>query len=118
MIQFHAMKSEKEYRKRILDAILERKLTGAGAVLVEGPKWCGKTTTCEQHAKSVLYMADPVRRDRYLMQASVDITELLKGEQPRLIDEWQDAPKFWDAIRYGEGGPSGLPMRSLERRRG
>ena len=100
MIQFHAMKSEKEYRKRILDAILEQKLAGAGAVLVEGPKWCGKTTTCEQHAKSVLYMADPVRRDRYLMQASVDITELLKGEHPRLIDEWQDAPKFWDAIRY------------------
>lgn len=68
--------------------------------MVEGPKWCGKTTTCEQHAKSALYMADPVRRDRYLLQATVDITELMKGEQPRLIDEWQDAPKFWDAIRY------------------
>ena len=67
---------------------------------MEGPKWCGKTTTCEQHAKSALYMADPMRRDRYLVQAEVDITELMKGEQPRLIDEWQDAPKFWDAIRY------------------
>ena len=95
-----AMKQGKIYRKRVLDAILERKLSGAGAVLVEGPKWCGKTTTCEQHAKSALYMADPMRRDRYLVQAEVDITELMKGEQPRLIDEWQDAPKFWDAIRY------------------
>lgn len=94
------MNQGNKYRKRILDDILVRKLAGVGAVLVEGPKWCGKTTTCEQHAKSVLYMADPVRRDRYLMQASVDITELMKGEQPRLIDEWQDAPKFWDAIRY------------------
>lgn len=94
------MDFEKNYRKRIIDAILQRKLSGAGAVLVEGPKWCGKTTSCEQQAKSVLYMADPVHRDRYLMQASVDITELMKGEQPRLIDEWQDAPKFWDAIRY------------------
>ena len=95
-----AMKQGEIYRKRVLDAILERKLSGAGAVLVEGPKWCGKTTTCEQHAKSALYMADPMRRDRYLVQAEVDITELMKGEQPRLIDEWQDAPKFWDAIRY------------------
>ena len=94
------MKSGGDYKNRILDALLGRRLAGAGAVLVEGPKWCGKTTTCELHSKSVLYMADPVRRDRYLAQAAVDITELLKGEQPRLIDEWQDAPKFWDAIRY------------------
>ena len=101
------MKNGEIYKQRILDAILERKLSGAGAVLVEGPKWCGKTTTCEQHAKSALYMADPVRRDRYHVQAEVDITELLKGEQPRLIDEWQDAPKFWDAIRYDVDHSSG-----------
>ena len=101
------MKTEEVYKKRILDAILERKLSGTGAVLVEGPKWCGKTTTCEQHARSVLYMADPVRRDRYLAQAAVDITELMKGEQPRLIDEWQDAPKFWDAIRFDVDHSSG-----------
>ena len=94
------MKDGEVYKKRIIDDVLRRKLSGSGAVLVEGPKWCGKTTTCEQQAKSVLYMADPVRRDRYLTQAAVDITELLKGEQPRLIDEWQDVPKFWDAIRY------------------
>ena len=101
------VRREEVYRNRILDAILERKLAGTGAVLVEGPKWCGKTTTCEQHAKSVLYMADPVRRDRYLTQAAVDITELLKGPQPRLIDEWQDAPKFWDAIRFDVDHSSG-----------
>ncbi len=101
------MKDGEVYKKRILDAVLERRLAGTGAVLVEGPKWCGKTTTCEQHAKSVLYMADPVRRDRYLAQAAVDITELLKGEQPRLIDEWQDAPKFWDAIRFDVDHSSG-----------
>ena len=94
------MKTSEVYKKRIIDEVLRCKLAGVGAVLVEGPKWCGKTTTCEQQAKSVLYMADPVRRDRYLTQAAVDITELMKGEQPRLIDEWQDAPKFWDAIRY------------------
>ena len=101
------MKRGEIYRNRILDAILERKLQGTGAVLVEGPKWCGKTTTCEQHARSVLYMADPVRRDRYLAQAAVDITELMKGDQPRLIDEWQDAPKFWDAIRFDVDHSSG-----------
>ena len=95
------------YKSRILDAVLERKLAGVGAVLVEGPKWCGKTTTCEQHAKSALYMADPVRRERYLTQAEIDITELMKGEQPRLIDEWQDAPKFWDAVRFDVDHSSG-----------
>lgn len=94
------MKEGECYKSRILDNVLARKLAGCGAVLVEGPKWCGKTTTCEHHAKSVLYMADPVRRDRYLTQAAVDITELLKGDCPRLIDEWQDVPKFWDAIRF------------------
>lgn len=94
------MNNVENYRKRLIDEILLRKLSGAGAVLVEGPKWCGKTTSCEQQAKSALYMADPVHRDRYLVQASVDITELMKGARPRLIDEWQDAPKFWDAIRY------------------
>ena len=99
MVYYIPMKLGIVYRKRIVDAVLARKLSGAGAVLVEGPRWCGKTTTCEQQAKSILYMADPVRRDRYLMQAAVDVTELLKGEQPRLIDEWQDVPKFWDAVR-------------------
>lgn len=89
-----------QYRKRIADAILERRLAGAGAVLVEGPKWCGKTTTCEQVAKSALYMADPDTRERNLALAATNIKALLEGATPRLIDEWQVAPKFWDAVRF------------------
>jgi len=87
------------YKKRILDKLLERKLKGCGAVLMEGPKWCGKTTTCEQQAKSALYMADPEHKKQYLRLANINIKKLLEGENPRLIDEWQVAPKFWDAIR-------------------
>lgn len=90
----------KIYEKRLVDALLARKLKGVGAVLVQGPKWCGKTTTCEQFAKSALYMGDPKRREHYLQMADTDISVLLAGDQPRLIDEWQDAPKFWDAIRF------------------
>ncbi len=71
-----------------------------GAVLVEGAKWCGKTTTCEQQAKSVLYMAAPDKRKEYLQLVEMDIERLLAGAKPRLIDEWQDAPQFWDAIRF------------------
>ena len=88
------------YKKRILDKLLERKLKGCGAVLMEGPKWCGKTTTCEQQAKSTLYMSDPEHKSQYLRLADINIKKLLEGETPRLIDEWQVAPKFWDAIRY------------------
>lgn len=88
------------YKKRILDKLLERKLKGCGAVLMEGPKWCGKTTTCEQQAKSTLYMSDPEHKSQYLRLADINIRRLLEGETPRLIDEWQVAPKFWDAIRY------------------
>ena len=88
------------YKGRVCDALLERKLAGVGAVLLEGPKWCGKTTTCERQAKSVLYMGDPETRDKNLQIASLDINALLVGEHPRLIDEWQEVPKFWDAIRY------------------
>ncbi len=90
----------KTYFSRISDAIIAEELAGMGAVLVQGAKWCGKTTTCEQLAKSTLYMADPKKRSLYLQMAENDITELLKGEKPRLIDEWQDAPQFWDAIRF------------------
>ena len=98
LVRFRHM--TQQYRKRIADDILLRKLSGAGAVLVEGPKWCGKTTTCEQFAKSALYMADPDTRERNLALAATNIKELLKGETPRLIDEWQVAPKFWDAVRF------------------
>ena len=68
--------------------------------MVEGPKWCGKTTTCERLSKSVLYMGDPVAKEKNLLIASVNINELLDGDEPRLIDEWQIAPKFWDAVRF------------------
>jgi len=88
------------YKERICDALLARKLAGVGAVLLEGPKWCGKTTTCERQAKSVLYMGDPETRDKNKQIASLDLGALLVGEHPRLIDEWQEVPKFWDAIRY------------------
>lgn len=90
----------KKYRHRIVDDILADRLDSAGAVLVEGAKWCGKTTTCEQHCRSVLYMGDPEKRDQYLLMADSEIHNLLEGESARLIDEWQDVPKFWDAIRH------------------
>ena len=89
-----------KYRARVFDDILSRKLSGVGAVLVEGPKWCGKTTTCERLAKSVLSMGDPSTRDKNIALSEIDINSLLKGAQPRLIDEWQIVPRFWDAVRY------------------
>lgn len=88
------------YRKRIADAILLRKLEGKGAVLIEGPKWCGKTTTAEQIAASVLYMDDPQTIEQNIAMASLNPKRLLEGNAPRLIDEWQIAPKLWDAVRF------------------
>lgn len=90
----------KKYRLRIADDILRRKLEGKGAVLIEGPKWCGKTTTAEQIAKSILYMDDPEKKNQNIMMADVNPKRLLKGAAPRLIDEWQLAPKLWDAVRF------------------
>lgn len=90
----------KNYRKRIADAILQRKLEGKGAVLIEGPKWCGKTTTAEQIAASVLYMDDPEKKNQNITMAELNPKRLLMGDTPRLIDEWQLAPKLWDAIRF------------------
>ncbi len=90
----------KEYKKRIADKLLEYRLEEVGSVLIEGPKWCGKTTTAEQQAKSVLYMADPDNQKNYLEMADMRISMILKGETPRLIDEWQIIPQVWDAIRF------------------
>lgn len=90
----------KEYKKRIADKLLKYRLEEVGAVLIEGPKWCGKTTTAEQQAKSVLYMADPDLQKTYLEMADLRIKMLLKGDVPRLIDEWQIVPQIWDAVRY------------------
>ncbi len=90
----------KKYRKRIADDILIRKLEGKGAVLIEGPKWCGKTTTAEQLAASVLYMDDPEKKEQNITMSELNPKRLLKGAAPRLIDEWQLAPKLWDAVRF------------------
>ena len=90
----------KDYKKRIADRILKNKLEGKGAILIEGPKWCGKTTTAEQLASSVLYMDDPQRKNQNIMMSEINPGRLLQGSTPRLIDEWQLAPKLWDAIRF------------------
>ena len=90
----------RNYKKRIADQMLADKLEAMGAVLIEGPKGCGKTTTAEQQAKSVIYMDDPDNAEQYMQMAQTNIRFLLQGETPRLIDEWQNVPKFWDAIRF------------------
>lgn len=90
----------RKYKARIADEILRKRLLGKGAVLIEGPKWCGKTTTAEQIAESILYMADPEKEQQNRTMAEISPGRLLKGEVPRLIDEWQIAPKLWDAVRF------------------
>ena len=90
----------KKYRPRIVDEMLKDKLEAKGAVLIEGPKWCGKTTTALQVAASVLRMDEPSRRDANIQMSEIEPERLLEGDTPRLIDEWQIAPKLWDAARY------------------
>ena len=90
----------RRYKARIADEILRKRLMGKGAVLIEGPKWCGKTTTAEQIAGSILYMADPEKERQNLTLADINPKRLLSGKVPRLIDEWQIAPKIWDAVRF------------------
>lgn len=113
-----------EYRRRIVDDILLDKLEAKGAVLIEGPKWCGKTTTALQVAKSVIRMDDPTKRDENIVMSELNPVMILRGDTPRLIDEWQIAPKIWDAVRYevdsrGEEGQfiltgSAVPVESKE----
>ena len=87
------------YKPRIADRLLARKLAGKGAVLIEGPKWCGKTTTARQQAKSLLDLGDTevLKQSRQMMEISSKT--LLQGETPRLIDEWQTITELWDTIR-------------------
>ena len=96
----------KKYRKRIADDILKRKLEGKGAVLIEGPKWCGKTTTAEQFAASILYMDDPEKKEQNITMSELSPKRLLKGATPRLIDEWQLAPKLGQFILTGSAVPA------------
>lgn len=88
------------YKPRVADTLLKKKLAGKGAVLIKGPKWCGKTTTAEQFAKSVLYMSDTGHREQNIKLANIDPHLILDGPTPRLIDEWQVAPVLWDAVRF------------------
>ena len=88
------------YKPRIADKILQKKLEAKGAVLIEGPKWCGKTTTALQQAAGVLRMDNPQTKEQNLNLAKLNPQRLLKGSTPRLIDEWQIAPVLWDAVRY------------------
>lgn len=89
-----------KYRQRIADKMLQRRLAGVGAVLIEGPKWCGKTTTAAQHANTILYMDDPEMLKQNIRMADINPKVLLQGDIPLLLDEWQLAPKLWDAIRF------------------
>lgn len=88
------------YYKRIADQVLQDRLDANGAVLIQGAKWCGKTTTALQIAKSSLFMQDPQTREQNLRLADIDPMFLLEGDIPRLLDEWQLAPKLWDAVRF------------------
>ncbi len=89
-----------EYLKRIADKILADRLESSGAVLIEGPKWCGKTRTATEISKSQLYMQDPDKAVSYMKAADTKPSLLLKGDTPRLLDEWQTAPVLWDAVRF------------------
>lgn len=89
-----------EYKKRIADEILRKRLGAIGAVLIEGPKWCGKTTTAMQQANSILFMQDSSNAAMINQMADIDPKLLLEGDTPRLLDEWQVAPELWDAVRF------------------
>jgi predicted AAA+ superfamily ATPase len=92
--------SGEPYLARVADAVLDRALEASGAVLIEGPKWCGKTRTAEHRAASAVFLQDPDRAEGYLRAADTKPSLLLAGDVPRLIDEWQTAPVLWDAVRF------------------
>ena len=89
-----------EYKKRIADEILRKRLGAIGAVLIEGPKWCGKTTTAMQQANSILFMQDSSNAAMINQMADIGPKLLLEGDTPRLLDEWQVAPELWDVVRF------------------
>jgi len=98
-----------KYMKRVIDGYLKGRLDSVGAILIEGAKWCGKTRTAKEHAASAVYMQDPDLREHYAGMAKLKPSELLKGDTPRLIDEWQLAPILWDAVRFEVDNRNGYP---------
>lgn len=91
---------KQEYKERIIDDIVKSKLESFGAVCIEGPKWCGKTWTALNHSNSVVYIGDPHNNFQNRLLAEVDPSIVLGGLNPRLIDEWQEVPSLWDAVRF------------------
>lgn len=90
----------KNYLPRITDKLLDERLKAKGAILIEGPKWCGKTTSAKEFAKSFIAMDEPDKTKQYKQMAELNPSALLEGEMPRLVDEWQLAPNLWNAVRY------------------
>ena len=88
------------YLQRICDKLLASKLESSGAVLIEGAKWCGKTSTAQKSSRSAVFLQDPDKTASYLAAADTKPSLLLNGETPRLVDEWQMAPVLWDAVRF------------------
>lgn len=101
------------YMPRIIDEEIEKYLNFIGAILIVGPKWCGKTTTGEKHAKSVLKLQDVDNHESYMMWADIKPSKLLEGDKPRLIDEWQMAPVLWDAVRNSVDASAGYGLYIL-----
>ena len=90
----------KDYRPRLIDNIIDSYLEAFGAVCVEGPKWCGKTWTSSYHCQSEIMLGNPDGNFQNRQLAQMSPSLVLEGETPRLIDEWQEVPQLWDAVRY------------------
>lgn len=110
-----------KYAKKVLHSIIENELDQMlgifGAVLIEGPKWCGKTTTAGTRAASRLLLMDPSRNFENRLRAETDPALAVSGEVPRLIDEWQEVPKLWDAARFECDNRGGEPGQFILRGR-
>lgn len=88
------------YKSRIVDTQIDEYLSAFGAICIEGPKWCGKTWTSSFHSNSEIYVADPSGNFQNRRLALLDPSLILEGKHPRLIDEWQEVPQLWDAVRF------------------
>ena len=91
---------KQNYKPRVIDAKVKEYLSAFGAVCIEGPKWCGKTWTSSYHSKSEIYIGDPANNFQNRQLAELSPALVLEGDTPRLIDEWQEVPSIWDAVRY------------------